>query len=378
MIFLPNQMHPVFSILILLCVAQGLFLALVLFFKKENRPANRLLGWMCLAIALHLAEYAAAISGWTLQYPHLVAITYPLLFVMGPLFYVYARALLLPLFRWNWLERLHLLPALGCLLLFVPWYALPAETKVTMLKNLPKEGFIEIPPAQIAVMLTHIVQMSVYVVVAWRFLKKENARLLQTRSNGALIKLGWLTRATQVFAAFMFIYATVFAVMLFQKNYRVEMDYAVVLIMALLLYAIGFVAIAQPAILAESKPERRQLIPEGQQSGLRQRLIDCFEKEKMHLKEDLKLSDIAGRLKVPAHQLSEVLNGELGATFFDFVNEYRINEAKRMLADPAFGESKILAVAFDAGFGNKATFFRVFKKFTGMTPTEFRQKQLDS
>lgn len=371
-------MHPFFSILILLGVVQGLFLALALFFKKENRPANRLLGWMCLAIALHLAEYASAISGLTLQYPHLIAVTYPLLFVIGPLFYAYIRALLLPPFRWNWREGLHLLPAFCCLFLFVPWYAMPAQRKLAVLKNLPNEGFIEIPAEQVAVMSAHIAQMSIYVAIAWRFLKRESARLRQTRSNGALIKLDWLTRATQVFAAFMLVYATVFAVMLLQKSYRVEMDYGVVLIMALLLYVIGFVAIAQPAILAESKPERRQLVPDGQLSGLRQRLTDCFEKEKMHLQEDLKLSDIAGRLGVPAHQLSEVLNGELGATFFDFVNGYRVEEARRMLADPTFGESKILAVAFDAGFGNKATFFRVFKKFTGMTPTEFRQKQFDS
>lgn len=370
-------MHPVFSILILLGVAQGLFLTLVLFFKIENRAANRLLGWMCFVIALHLAEYAAAISGLTLEYPHLMAVTYPLLFVIGPLFYAYVRALLLPPFRWNRQECLHLLPALVCLLMFLPWYAMPADAKLAVLEGLPREGYLEIPPEQVVVMFAHIAQMSIYAAISWRFLKKESARLRQTRSNGALIKLDWLTRATRVFVSFMFVYAAVFAVMLFQKSYRVEMDYAVLLIMALLLYAIGFVAIAQPVILAESKPERRLPIPEAQLSGLRQRLTDCFAKEKMHLQEDLKLSDVAGRLGVPVHQLSDVLNGELGATFFDYVNGFRIEEAKRMLADPAFGESKILAVAFDAGFGNKATFFRVFKKFTGMTPTEYRQKRVE-
>lgn len=370
-------MHPAFSILILLGVAQGLYLTLALFFKKENRPANRLLGWMCLAIALHLTEYAAAISELTLRYPHLIAVTYPLLFVIGPLFYAYARALLSPPFHWNRREALHLLPALVCLLMFIPWYAMPAESKVAVLKELPREGYLEIPAEQVAVMVAHIVQMSLYAAFAWRFLKKESARLRQTRSNGALIKLDWLTRATQVFVLFMLVYSTVFVVILLQKSYRVEMDYAVVLLMALLLYAIGFVAIAQPAILTESKPERRQPIPEVQLTGLRQRLIDCFEQEKMHLQEDLKLSDVAARLGVPVHQLSDVLNGELGATFFDFVNGYRVEAAKRMLADPAFGENKILAVAFDAGFGNKATFFRVFKKFTGMTPAAFRQKQVD-
>jgi AraC-like DNA-binding protein len=73
---------------------------------------------------------------------------------------------------------------------------------------------------------------------------------------------------------------------------------------------------------------------------------------------------------VPNH-LSQVINAELNKSFFDFINEYRIAEAKRRLLDGRFEHYSILAIALEVGFNNKASFNRVFKKHTRMTPSDF-------
>jgi hypothetical protein len=138
-------MHPFWVFLILLGVAQGIFLAVALWFKKENRSANRLLALLLVAVSLHLTEYAIAISGLTLRWPHIMASTYPLLFVMGPLFWFYAIALLRPPFLFSKKHLWHFLPALLCLLLFVPFYLLPGEAKIAFLNSLPKEGYMDLP-----------------------------------------------------------------------------------------------------------------------------------------------------------------------------------------------------------------------------------------
>jgi AraC-like DNA-binding protein len=64
--------------------------------------------------------------------------------------------------------------------------------------------------------------------------------------------------------------------------------------------------------------------------------------------------------------------------FYDLVNGYRVEEAKRLLLDPKNTNYTILSVGFEAGFNSKTTFNTVFKKFTGLTPTDFRKKELNS
>lgn len=368
-------MHPFWVFLILLGVAQGVFLAFALWFKKKNRPANRLLSLLLAAVSLHLTEYALAISGLTLRWPHAVASTYPLLFVVGPLFWFYANALLRPPFHFSKKQLWHLLPALLCLLLFVPFYLLPAEAKIAFLENLPKEGYMDLPPEQAAVMFAQIAQLVVYAWFAWRLVQRENAELRHSRSNGALLKLDWLLAATKVFWAFLVVYGVVFTVIVFQKNYRVEMDYGVVVLMAGLIFAIAWAGLMQPAIFANGRTERKTaVVPAGDLEHLKTRLLAFLENEKPWQREELRLQEVAEKLDIPAHQLSEVISTGLKTNFFDLINSCRVEAAKRLLADPKMRDQKILAIAFDTGFGNKATFYRVFKKFTGATPTEFREK----
>jgi YesN/AraC family two-component response regulator len=94
----------------------------------------------------------------------------------------------------------------------------------------------------------------------------------------------------------------------------------------------------------------------------------------LYLKTDLTLNDLAEKLQVPSYLVTMALNNGLKKTFYDLVNGYRVEEAKRLLLDPKTKNNKILALGFDSGFNSKTTFNTVFKKFTGLTPTEFREK----
>ncbi len=106
-------------------------------------------------------------------------------------------------------------------------------------------------------------------------------------------------------------------------------------------------------------------------------LVKYMEEEKPYLKSELKISDLAEQVDIPAHHISQTINQEFGSNFFEFINEYRIDSAKRMLANEKFDYFKILAVAIENGFNNKASFNRVFKKYTGVTPSEYRKQPDD-
>jgi len=95
-----------------------------------------------------------------------------------------------------------------------------------------------------------------------------------------------------------------------------------------------------------------------------------------YLEPDLNLSGLADQLGCSPNQLSQVINQEAGANFFTFVNAYRIEEVKQKMKDPSLSHFTILALAYDAGFGSKASFNKVFKETTGETPSAFRKKSL--
>ena len=88
---------------------------------------------------------------------------------------------------------------------------------------------------------------------------------------------------------------------------------------------------------------------------------------------ELTLADLASLLGTTPHKLSEVLNTEIGETFYDFVNGYRVREVQRRIAAGEARALKILSLAMDAGFASKSTFNQVFKKHTNQTPSDFRQ-----
>jgi YesN/AraC family two-component response regulator len=98
-----------------------------------------------------------------------------------------------------------------------------------------------------------------------------------------------------------------------------------------------------------------------------------MENEKLFLDGDLTLQKLAERLAIPAQHLSQVINERLDQTFSDFINKYRVEEAKRRLLDPKTQHYTVLAIGEEVGFNSKSSFNAVFKKYTNTTPSEFRK-----
>ncbi len=91
----------------------------------------------------------------------------------------------------------------------------------------------------------------------------------------------------------------------------------------------------------------------------------------MYLEPELSLSDVATKLKTNTSILSAAINQNFNKNFNDFVNEYRVEEFKRLIILPESKNLTLLAVAYDSGFNSKTTFNRAFKKFTGLSPKEY-------
>jgi AraC-like DNA-binding protein len=105
-------------------------------------------------------------------------------------------------------------------------------------------------------------------------------------------------------------------------------------------------------------------------------VAEYMEKEKPYLMPALTLDKLAAQLKMQPRILSHLINRHFACNFFEFINSYRVEESKRMLADPLCSEKNMLDLMFDVGFNSKASFNTLFKKKVGMTPSEFRKQAI--
>ena len=102
-------------------------------------------------------------------------------------------------------------------------------------------------------------------------------------------------------------------------------------------------------------------------------LSDTFEKDKIYLNADISISKVASILSIPSYSLSQAINSQLNKNFFDYINTWRIDEACKMLLNPSFDNLTIESIAYDCGFGSKASFNNAFKKIKDCTPSDWKK-----
>ena len=96
--------------------------------------------------------------------------------------------------------------------------------------------------------------------------------------------------------------------------------------------------------------------------------------QKPYFNSELTLSQLANELNVSTHYLSNILNNYIHKNFYEFINNYRVDEVKKRIISHRNSNFTILAIALDCGFNSKATFNRIFKNYTGNTPSQFQKE----
>ena len=148
-----------------------------------------------------------------------------------------------------------------------------------------------------------------------------------------------------------------------------------------LLAMVMLVAVVAVVVLKRRKPQS-QFEPEEQPEAatkgneqLMQRICDLMDGQQLYLQQGLKVSDIASALDTNIRYISDCIRAERGWSLMQFVNEYRVEHAKRLLLDHQ--EMKISSVAIESGFTNDKAMTRYFKEQTGMTPTEWKERNVE-
>jgi len=108
------------------------------------------------------------------------------------------------------------------------------------------------------------------------------------------------------------------------------------------------------------------------------KIATFLEEHEPFLNPDLTLKDLAAGTGLTIHGVSEAINNGLGKNFNELINHYRVDRVKKELLDPNNEHLSLVAIAYDCGFNSKATFNRVFKKYTGVSPSQYKASSQSS
>lgn len=353
----------------------ALIQSMLLFFtRRGNRRANKIMAIFLLALAIAMANGIISLLGLYDIWPALSILMGSVALTYGPLFYLYIRAMTAKDHRWTPFDVLHGVPFLLGMLVYGAYLRLPGGGSAL-------SGFIgfAVRSPWLIVTILSTLQTVVYVASVIRLLWAHSERIKATYSTIDRINLGWLRRRLVVYAAIWAVGLVMVAAVGFESRAIGLVGQIVSFLIALNTFMTGYLAMLQPEIFfgpLEARPvrryERSSLTPEN--AALHKtRLLEMMEREKSFLDPEITLPKLAQALEIPVAHLSRVINDLFGRNFYEFINHYRVEDAKRRLAMPDAGREKLITVALDCGFNSLATFNRVFKELAGRTPSDYRK-----
>jgi AraC-like DNA-binding protein len=345
------------NIFFLFAAGQGIFLSIMMLVKYGTASKNIYIALLVLLFSLNTIENVFYWTNSLQGNPHINNTTRGFVYLLGPLlvFYLNPRA-------YNVKSRmLHLFAFLIFTVYMIPYYILSAETKVAYLNG--ELQFTTGIPYFYAI--TTCLILIIYGFYLIRFKKKH----LIEATPAIKMKIQFIHSFLIFIAMWLLYYLLVFTI-----NFKIEYDYMISIVSALMIYQIGYYCFLSPKLLIDPKKKYSK-------SGLEENDVEQFAKiletmmsvDKLYLENELRIQDLAKRLNVTINHLSQVINQYYQKNFSDFINSYRIGEAKRILEDSGNNDT-ILAIAYEVGFNNKTTFNITFKRLTGFSPSEYRKQ----
>ncbi len=356
------------------------FLSLVLFSKSDKSISDYLLAsWFCFS--------GGALFSFTLVYTQQY-LTYPSLTVFGmtlplascQILFLYTKYQIRPIFSFNKKDLLHFIPLLIVSLIFSNFYFLPYETRMNILKN--REAEFEVQ--NLIKLGTIYLSGLVYIPVTFIKLIKYKRNLNNEFSNVERINFNWLL--------YLIIgLGIIWIVILFIRDDRFIFGSASIFIIWAGFFGINQVTVFNQNVTrpvensqintdissgisksaAVNAKYQNSALDENAVSLIYKELVALLDEKKPYTNPDLNLGELANMLNVHPNHLSQVINSITNKSFYDLINERRIQEFLHRVTLPENKKYTLLSLAFECGFNSKASFNRNFKKIVGKSPSDY-------
>ena len=386
-----GNLRELIEILHIIGFSQGVFLGFVLISKRENHVANTIISTLVIVFAIQMLGRYFFMKDISLPAYAISFFAFPSLMLYGPLIYFYTATMTKAIERPKMKDAVHLIP-FGLALIFHTTINIIHPPKLVSFNEFVKSMLMQKPAIVIYIGLAAMAGL-IYTVKSLTILKRYAEKIKEYYSDIHRLNLHWLKNLLGLMIVFFITWN-----MLHWFRFFVEFSPRLFVIAAvfsvLIVFTVAFFVIRQPdlfgdAVLLKSilgddldyetdendKPKyEKHSLDEVTAKRHLHKLQSYMEDDKPYLNDSITLKDLADTISIASHHLSIVINSYLNQNFYTFINSYRIEEAKKYLNNPEYNEKSILEIAYDSGFNSKSTFNHMFKKFTDLTPTEFRKK----
>jgi AraC-like DNA-binding protein len=359
-------------------IVQTIFSLLLISKSKELTKADYILLLFIVFMGLEFL-YSLANDTFFPQLPDFIIIP----FTFGPLLFLYTSILIKGKLEVGKDILIHVFPFFLFLAL-----ALMFDTEIIN----KDAGFGELGGVKIIHVINHLsyIAVSLFYWIKIKNLIKNHKKSVREIYSEDSKSLGWLDTLS-VFTFGGFILFVALDLLLSQLGYHpFKASLLLDVSMVLAIYSISFFGFRQEVIYederfelflsckkskVESKVETQEVEENLSKDELiLKQIIKLMEEDKVYLNRLLSLQDIASYINVPAYRLSKIINEHLNKNFFTVINEYRINEVKNRIKSGEYDNYTLSAIGYDSGFNSKSSFHALFKKYTGVTPSQYRKK----
>lgn len=372
-------MEKFFQTVILLGALQGVIMCSLLFAAKNNKGPNRLLACLILVIALasfnlygnYINWFGSPLIGLIVQFIPLVM---PM--AVGPLLYFYTRSVLSPEFKFTKPHRVHfyalfidIVPQLTVILFVVLFF-----TGLVNSESGTWGSFID--GYNVYADIPRWLSVSFYLWLSAKYCKayQPGHRLA---ANGKAANARWLQQLIKVFMVFQAIWLVYLVPYVIPAYTNWVLDtfnwYPVYIPMAVIIYWLGIKGYMMQAGMKKMTPTASTILPADIIEQTSIALTRAMETDRLFLNPGLSVSILSQETGIPAKTISAVLNQHLQTSFSEFVNSYRVEAVKERICQPGSEHLTIAGIAAECGFNSQATFQRIFKERTGMSPSAYVQ-----
>lgn len=363
----------------------SLFLALLLSRKTGRAQHDYIISVWLIFLGLYVFVYAFVPVHFFLGKPWLINFYIALLFLNGPLLFLYVKAITNQAEKLNKATFWHLLPFIT----FVAYLNLfeDASGVFSGTESAHEATNIELPLPYFLFLILLALSVPLYIYLSVRMLLRhkkivadnfsdiENRTLTWLRNLIVTLGIAWI-----VLVAIIFIHHVLH---LFSDSFCIN---GLFLTLTAFMVTTGSYGFNQPRIFSSQgsnvsevlderdKPYAGSSLKEEDKQQYLASFIDYIDNKRPYLNNELTLNRLALEVNIPLHYLSQIINEHFNQNFFDFINHFRVNEFISRLTEPKYSNYSLLAIAFDCGFNSKTTFNRYFKKATGLTPTQYKNK----
>jgi len=352
------------------------------FFRKNNSLPNKILALILLDLAISFLGNATIVGGYFIDFPYLFFLSWCTSIFFGPLFFSYICLFTRSHITWKhplWLVAFSV--SIFGLSFPATYLMLPASEHAAFARSLINEPL----PWQMTVlniigMLTILTCTMVSIIKTIQYKK----RLVSSMSNLEKTKLAFISRFVLLGVT---LTVTTIVLYLTLPQYRVEYLYLPCLITLIYVYILYytfhhhaiFTAETYEQFLEDTLPASEEMripetdlsiIPQNELQALGARINEYLLQTEAYTNPDITIKMLANSLAIPVEKASAAINKEMNKNFYDLINEKRIDKAKVLLSDK-LDKLTIEGIAHNAGFNSRASFYRAFKKYTAISPSEY-------